>query len=426
MKLFKKFFHQFWRRRRGICTTFELFHSLKSFSPLFSDAYGKEFYLGIYKPRMSSTLIFQYHINIQAKSGGRLTLSAPRINHRSYIYFSRGSKTATLPSSLPYNTSGIAIKITSSSDVSLSVSMTCGQHHEGMLLLPANTLSNEYVVPGVQMSGFNDIFIVALHNSTIIDITYPQSSSYRYDNLLRNELEVFIWSETNSDRSGSVITSSHPVAVFTAGYAVGLGCVLEQVVPTSSWGYRYIVPDFYPDSNYYLKAFASQDDTYISTYYNSHPQSVLVNRGKFVYADFKRSPYVLTSSKPIMVMQYGTKGMFITHIPAISQFSNSYTVSVPSGTSSYNKYIVIIMAAADEAGLTFDAPYIPRTEDTSSIMLDNVKYVIKSYRIATGFRVFHNTGKFGGFTYGYYSFSSHSYDYYAYPLGLTLNETGKT
>ena len=200
--------------------------------------------------------------------------------------------------------------------------------------------------------------------------------------------------------------------------------MMEQAVPVSSWAYRYIIPDIdgsrYPS---YLRAFASERDTYINTYYNGHPGTMHLNEGDFIETHFDNSPYVMTSNKPIMVMQFISSYTAMTNLPAISQFGNSF--SIPPGEPNWSNYLVLIASEHDEAGITFEGQTIPSRQRTSKIMVDNVRYVVTTYSLLAGTeRVFHSSsaGRFGGFVYGSYSTTV----FYAYPFGLTLSETGTT
>ena len=246
------------------------------------------------------------------------------------------------------------------------------------------------------------------------------------DNKILNKLDTYlIANENNYDLSGTIITSNHPVAVLSSTFASSSLPMMEQVVPVSSWAYRYIIPDIHAGSRHpsYIRAFASERDTYINTYYNGHPGTMHLNEGDFIETIFENSPYVMTSNKPIMVMQFMTSYTAMTYLPAISQFGNSF--SIPPRVPNWSNYLVLIASEHDEAGITFEGQTIPSRQRTSKIMVDNVRYVVTTYSLLAGTeRVFHSSsaGRFGGFVYGSYSTTV----FYAYPFGLTLSETGIT
>ena len=350
------------------------------------------------------------------------------MNYNYRLYVRQGSsRTKSLPTSLlttvPDTVNRTAILITSNVEVTVSVTVKSGTHYqEGLLLLPTPVLSTEYVIPGYA-SQYSNIMIVGLTNGTRFDVLDAKTFITRVDRKVLNEHDTYLLTYANSyDLSGHIIRANHPVAIFSATFASTGACMIEQAIPTSSWAYRYIVPDFYAShNNHYLRAFASEDDTYINTYYSSHPGTMHLNKGQFISSYFKNGDYVLTSSKPIMVMQYMSTGTFMTTVPAISQFGNSF--AIPPPVSNWGNYFVLIAAEHDEAGITFEGQNIPSRMQTSSVVVDNVRYVIATYSLLPGTeRVFHSSssGRFGGFVYGRYSDNT----YYAYPLGLTLTETG--
>ena len=366
----------------------------------------------------------EYTLFAHSKGGGSITISAPGANYNRRSYLNKGVRSFVLPHSIQTSaSSGVnntGITVTTTNDITLTAFVRAGNFHAAALVFPKIVLSTEYIVP----YGKHDILVVSLQNSTLFDATRYYVSSQQL-----NKNEVYHLSGRSSSSSEStVITSNHPIAVFMIIIASNSGGYYEQMIPTKSWGYRYIVPNFYQDRHFSFQVTASQHDTYINTYYRTHPGTMYLTTGRMIGATFDLDPYVLTSSKPIMVMQYGTEGSFVTNVPAISQFSNSFSVYVPTEVRDFYNNIVIITTEQDEGGITFDATYIPARQRTETVMVDNIKYVVVTYRVAAGeLRIFHTSpgGRFGGFMYGYNYVSSHYGSYYALPLGLTLKEEGK-
>ena len=363
----------------------------------------------------------EYTLFAQSKGSGSITISVPGANYNRRTYLRKGIKNFVLPDNIYTSaSSGVndtVIKVTTTRDISLTAFVEAGNFRAAALVFPKTVLSTEYIIP----YGKHDILVVSLQNSTSFS-----ASRYYVSNQQLNEHEVYHLSGRSSSSSEStVITSNRPIAVFMIMIASRGGALFEQMIPTKSWGHRYIVPNFYEDRHFSFQATASQHDTYINTFYRSHPGTMYLTRGRIIGAAFDLDPYVLTSSKPIMVMQFGTAGSFVTNVPAISQFSDSYSVYIPSG--SFENKIVIITTEQDEGGITFDTTYFPARLRTETVMMDSIKYVVVTYRVTTGeLRIFHTSpgGKFGGFIFGHDHSGSNKF-YYALPLGLNLLEEGK-
>ena len=395
---------------------------------VYSDMWGQEFYFAVFKPQTRGTTGYSgtltYTLYAHSKRSGSITISVPGANYNRRSYLSKGARSFVLPAdvltSVSSGLNNTAIQVKTTSDISLTVFVKAGSYQAAALVFPKTVLSTEYIVP----YGMNHLLVVSLQNSTRFSASHYYVTSQQL-----NENEVYhLDSRGSNGATSSIITSNHPIAVFMVKIQSSGGALFEQMIPTQSWGHRYIVPNFYQDRYFSFQATAYQDDTYVNTFYKSHPGTMYLTRGRIIGATFDQDPYVLTSAKPIMVTQFGTEGSFVTNVPSFSQFSNSYSVYIPSEVKMFDNNIVIITTEQDEAGITFDSTYIPIRLRTETVTTDNVKYVVVTYRVVPGeFRVFHTSsgGKFGGFIYGHDYVTSHYKAYYALPLGLSLKVEGK-
>ena len=238
-----------------------------------------------------------------------------------------------------------------------------------------------YVVlspPGVQES---DILIVGCSNDTSVDITPAASLTIPSDlnpsATLLNAGESASFSveqlqtvllRSSDNLSGTLITADQPIAVFTGG-----GCgmsqqcdyVIEQALPHPSWGRTFFTVGVVGGGMIFVST-EEEDETVVNITCtmegDGSPQNItetIVLNTTEVYSfttgfeDF----CCVEASQPILLLQYGTgsgldgddlvlldnsSGLFLVTIPPLQQYSNNFTVSIPSDTDTVSTLSITV------------------------------------------------------------------------------------
>ncbi|KAK3741699.1 hypothetical protein QZH41_016948 [Actinostola sp. cb2023] len=115
--------------------------------------------------------------------------------------------------------------------------------------------------------------------------------------------------------------------------------------PISTWGKAFLIKSTaYRKVGDIFHILASQDQTAVRIQLSSGPLVVTINAGEFYEFDAPQgTSHVILTSNPCLVVQYGKSrsvdnsnfGPFMSIVPATDQWSNDYTLVVPSALSSY-------------------------------------------------------------------------------------------
>ncbi|MFP4598677.1 MAG: hypothetical protein ACLFVJ_10525 [Persicimonas sp.] len=375
---------------------------------------------------------------------------------------------------------------------------TGSETSDASLLLPTNTLGHEHVVlgwpgpagagdlPGFPESGAGTyIDVVAIEDGTSIEVSGPAAldagnagsmaanSSATFSVPTNNVLHLAEdggISSSDTDVSGTVITSNKPVAVYTGativnipdepvstnpssscaatgnsctynseccsgicGYDGGWTCmdsltaadhVEQQLFPTETWGTTYVATPFYirgvNDFSIY-KVTASTDNTTIEV---DPPvdgmSSLTLDRGE-VHQFHTPDAFELDASDPIMVAQFMIGGTnspsgdgdpaFLLP-PAVEQFRDSYTFLVPDY---YNLNFVTLIAPTG-TDVELDGSTISASEFTPVGGDSNWSYKLVD-SLSAGVHNAEAGQKFGIVVHGMDEYIS-----YAFSGGITLPE----
>ena len=281
-------------------------------------------------------------------------------------------------------------------DVSLTLICTDPDISVGIPLVPSSVLSSEYIVPSVASSTKDNYLIIAAkQNSSTVWVKTRNNRTWLHTTL--NEFQTqkygFLY-----DISGTIITSNYPVSVITYKYGLYNDIQKEidaalQVIPTHAWGQKYIVPIFNITDPGYFRTFAVSDNTYVHVVENSRSSTVFLNRGQYVDYDSKADHVIVSSTNPIMVINYGANNDSMIHIPALSQYKSSHSFYVVPNVLREH-CLFIIVPESHEGGITFRGhQHVPIREMASLVVLKNVRYVIAKFKLLTGgeFNVFHSS-----------------------------------
>ena len=221
---------------------------------------------------------------------------------------------------------------------------------EGFLGLPVDVLGKEYIVPTHSPVGSSIVQVVAQEDNTQVSfmLRLPRGGRVRYKgryfssgeliNTTLNDLDVF-QVQGDSDLSGTVVTSSKPVAVFS-----GDDCTLvpdntypcnhlvEQIPPVSFWGKEFITnptPNNSGEDEFHI--IASKDNTDVNVDWQ---KKETLNKGdKYEISVPWNKTSVITTSNPSLVVQY-TSGQGVSPsmsiVPPKQWAWNDYSFYVPS------------------------------------------------------------------------------------------------
>lgn len=352
-----------------------------------------------------------------------------------------------------------AINVVTSKAISLYSIISNNARTGGTLVLPTNTLGQEYYAFSYEnhgnQSGFSQFTIVATADNTDIEITPKQNerNGARTANttftIKLNKGDIYQY-QSVGDLTGSHIKALNcsPIAVFS-GNTWAAFCnegnnrtpsggdnLYQQVFPVAAWGRNFVTAPFYNTLNGntdIMRIIVAEDNTTLTvngsvTDANGTPLSNPYNKGAVV-TFFSTKANVISGSRPISVAQYQTSqtcnpnnaqdtrqgGPFlgdpeITVLNPVEQtlnnitvFSDLKSVRVPTQISKY--YLNVIIKTKDIASFRLDGNPV-----SNFVAIDNVF----SYAVidVTDTQPQHRLSAAGGFSaisYGYGSVESYAY-----------------
>ena len=294
-----------------------------------------------------------------------------------------GIKIIKLPGSTRTNGStGIkknkGIRITANKPISVQGLSILSKTSEGFLGLPVDILGNHYVVPTFFVVSNAIVQVVATEDNTFVSfklrlpsrtarVNYGDKWYYDGDfiNETLNELDVF-QVLGDSDLSGTTVTSSKPIAVFSGNDCASVpknpnppACnhLVEQIPPVSQWGLHFITnptPNRQGGDEFHV--IASEQNTRVAV--DTQVIARLNNGDKYIIAEppYNRS---ISTSKPSLVIQYsnGSDTMMLrpsmSLVPPQEWYSNDYTVYVPKDDTgnAFDSYINVVIDTSFRSGL---------------------------------------------------------------------------
>jgi len=306
---------------------------------------------------------------------------------------------------------------------------------DAYLGLPTDILGTDYIVlafPNTNSNGTTEFSVAATQNGTVVTITPSVTTGSRAAgvpyNVTLNAGQTYQLRNASAppaDLSGTVITSTAPIALFGAhscanvpdGNTLYCDHVLEEIPPTSTWGRNFVT---------YPLASRHNGDTFRIVAQANNTQvrinGVLVatlNRGQ-VRQQIINGASQITASEPILVAQYSngttydgvTSDPFMMLIPPQEQFLASYTVTTPASGFRTN-FINVVSPGAGVGALTLDGVVVPAASfsgiGSSGYFGAQLTVGLGSHRLASSL-------PFGAFVYGF-----DTDDSYGYPGGMSLS-----
>lgn len=254
-------------------------------------------------------------------------------------------------------------------------------------------------------------------------ITLNSGESYRLDT-----------SSTSGDMTGSLLTSSAPVAVMGSAKCTNIpvgvsACdhIVEMLPPVTTYGKSFItIPLATRKKGDLIRIVASEDNTKITI--DGEVKSTL-QKGEF-YEEIILTRSVVDSSAPVMVAQYslgqGYDGVisdpFMMIVPPSEQFLNSYNfVTLTESVGFSNSFVNVVTTEPALNSLILDGELVDRTQFSR---VGQSIYFGAQLSVPSGAHSMSSDETFGIYVYGF-----GSYDSYGYPGGMSfdfINSRGDT
>ena len=281
----------------------------------------------------------------------------------------------------------LPITIQSTHDISVHglVYTDTGSMTGGFLAFPHAILGGEYVIDTYASDeAYAKIFITPVEDETTITIKpINESVRFQYSNGTNSETsfllnsgeyvamksqidsENIIGTRISSNYKISVVVSSSKVLIpSNASNGYDFGFILEQLLPTSSWGYRHVIPPFPGTNGWMVHIMSIFSNTTISLAGNcggSQGNASVSAEGYDISSgtDASSSVCVIVANEPIQVVQFmksspkggpekGDPSMVL--IPPVSVFHGNTTFSV-SISDDIIQYISVIVRDTGKSGI---------------------------------------------------------------------------
>lgn len=290
-------------------------------------------------------------LHIASQASGHVTIQTHNASRTYHI--TEGLTTIDIPKYLRHQQDGKqpkGIVIKADTDVAAYIFQNYPLYDSsGITLLPVEVLSNSYILTTYEPYSiyYKSYFVVvSFMDETYIEVTLRTINNTNTITILNDTLNKFesFYIQRHHDISGTFVTSSQPVAVFSGAdcvdvpYGIPYGnCdrVDTQVIPNIYLGTDYIVPSMYPRLGYMVRILSIFSDTDV----------ILTNRTRSLSLSFSSTgtvkdvflgtdPVVVQSNFKIAVYQYSVShaydqiagSEFMIAIPPVSQYLTEYFI----------------------------------------------------------------------------------------------------
>ncbi|XP_053409056.1 uncharacterized protein LOC128559932 [Mercenaria mercenaria] len=394
--------------------------------------YGKEFYIGMIAAR---TWTPDFQIDIASKEKGNMYLDIPYLNIHRNQSLPTGDTTLTVSNALIRGgtfTENRGIYL--SADVPVAVYVTWKPVNgvtDTYLALPLSSLGTRYTVasydpcpPSVGCSiDRSTMMIIGVYDNTTVSVT----DSNNRITIVRLDCQDVHQLSRQTDISNTVIWSDKPVSAIS-----GTSCafvphgvsdcdmLLEQMIPSqSAWDTVFIVPPIFPKLGYLVKVFSASNEKYCL----KNVSTTLCNQAYKEEYLMGTGPVIITSNDSISVVQYGVgeyydqipSDGFMTVIPGIGNYLNSYYFVIPRIYSSLTNSLSIVVPTTEAGGLRLDGSQLISTK-SYSVPDPFSNYTLLIINVTVGYHELnhiHTDVMFGVTAYGLDTFIG-----YGFPVGF--------
>ncbi|XP_053381634.1 uncharacterized protein LOC123562988 isoform X2 [Mercenaria mercenaria] len=403
-----------------------------------SSTTGKEFVFGILDFAGScchnNANIIALDITNVSPNYTRIRLQIPYFINDTYFDIPSGGKeTITINSTIQRDGTfkdSRGIKITSEHDISVLVTNAYNNvyNFDTYNILPVAEIGNNYIISSYMstLTGYGSVFLV-VGNANNTNVTIANGTNVLRSVVL-NPFDVFQYECDLCDPTGMNVISSENIYVVAGSTFTGIPFgseeyIAAEMLPTSTWSYKYIVAPELPKSAFMLRILSeSSFDVTISNLTRTYRFSVST-------ADqyFETEAVVVTAERPFSATQYGvnydydhtTGDPFMTVVPSVDQYINDYTFTVPHAYYGVKQYSAIIVPKLSIDGLVLDGSSV-QSYNAKSIAVPSPfdNYTILTFPVNEGYHHFYHTSPsvtFGVFMYGHggQGSSALSYGFYA-------------
>ncbi|CAK7301082.1 IgGFc-binding protein [Vulpes lagopus] len=256
-----------------------------------------------------------------------------------------------------------SVMISSDHNISVQAVNTKPNTAELTLLWPVHALGTEYFVltpSSISSKNFKEFAVVVGAAGASVTIQLKGSATfqgkfYPAGSVLSLTLKPYevVQVQSTAELSGSKITASSPVAVFSghscAQKHTNCNHVVEQLLPTSAWGTRYVVPSLSSQSRYDLVYVVASQTTKLTYNQGGTTGSRGLQAGDV--AEFETRPNLplyLSANVGIQVLQFGTGATrdeitydpHLALVPDVAAYCPAYVVKTVPDT----KGLALVMA----------------------------------------------------------------------------------
>ena len=403
--------------------------------------YGTHFVLGFTQQFASKQLYGFNEIGITAQCDSKITITSIMSKNLLRTMSLKAGKVFKFKVSPSFRMKGTGvekkgIEIKSTADIAVIGINYVQYTSDAFLALPTAALGQTYVITSRINSGYArsqnvaNFGVISQKDETKVTITARprgfltyrgrQYNSGQSFTVILNKLETFHLIQ-NTELSGTIITSSYPIAVLSGSPCEPTGkdgyCdhLVSFLLPVKEWGKEYtLVPTKSINRGDFYRVFASQKTSVKGKY-----GSKVLNRGEFLEIDlgYGEPSSFVSCSKPCQVVQY-VKGYLKADpssiiLPSTEQFATSYKV-VPMVKSHYTHYFTVTIEEKDKDALMVD--------EKSNIKFNwqkvkGTKYVWAVHQFVRSTDIeSHNGVKFGVIIFAY----GNPWQSYGYPAGFNF------
>ncbi|XP_052236812.1 IgGFc-binding protein-like [Dreissena polymorpha] len=263
--------------------------------------------------------------------------------------------------------------------------------------------------------------------NTEVNITFPNGT---WISKTLEWLDVYQEMSPSTDLTGTIVQSSKPVSVVSGAscsYVIqknDCDMISEQLIPTNAFQRMFIVPPIL-SNRFVVRIFSSQINSTVCVRDVAVGNCTMMGSNQWIESAPKHSSLVVTSHDPISVIQYKESDTYMTIVPSIQQFINSYTFVVPEVYINHDNYISVTILTAASQTLRLDGkPPRDHLVDTANVASPFNNYTVLTFRITTGLHVMTTTET--DVLFGLIAFGNFTFGAYGFPAGIDLgNSNGK-
>ncbi|XP_056002666.1 IgGFc-binding protein-like [Ostrea edulis] len=306
--------------------------------------------------------------------------------------------------------------------------------NDGTLVIPTHKLSNQYLIsttePYSTSIDYSQFAIGALIDRTDITIKFKMANTSRITLLGGTYSDGDVFSITldrfetfqanhNTDLSGTFITSTEPIAVFSGNRCNKLknsgGCnhMLTQLPPTTELDHQFIVPPFFHNSETLIQV-VTQTHNAVNITIEGSESSWILNEREF--RNLKSNQIaVLVSSQPVSITGFGMGlpyDTYMTVIPGVHQYLAFYKITIPSGYTENFLCLIIPAVSIDNLQINGLSRDHYNTVYQSSVYLDKA-YDVRVFQVKNTGETFvlstTDKSEFGLIVYGHRAFDGYGF-----------------